>query len=386
MLGSRGTSLKRTGNAQTVRYTAGMDAATLAALDDGARDLFSGAAIAIVSADSSERTVCYGTHGPDDDHPVTPTSLFDLASLTKPVAGATVLALASGGKLDLDAPVGRWFAQTGEEAKSRITVGDLLAHRGGFPPSPSPNLYVTGFWDRGAEAVIEELWQRPLQYEPGTQTTYSCVGYMLLGRILEEVTGMGLGEVVEQYVSRPLGIGGRLVYNPREQGLEDQVVATEPERPTRGPQLPGVVHDGNAFALGGVSANAGLFGDLTAVAAFARAWLDGSVYGKLGIDEPLVRALFAEKGPSTDNLARNRAGWLTNVEQRQQPALSAEAFGHTGFTGTSFWVDPAAGRAYAVLTNAVAKSGYSTGGTGNIEYRKRLTAWRRELHSVLASR
>jgi CubicO group peptidase (beta-lactamase class C family) len=361
-----------------------MDDGIRAILDHGARDLFSGAALLVAGARGEERVTSYGTHAPDSATPITPGSLFDLASLTKPIVGTALLALVSRGLAGLDDPVHRWLPATRDPAKRRITMGDLLGHRGGLPPSPSPNLYASGFWDQGADAVIEELWRRPLQCLPGTQTTYSCVGYMVLGRLMEEVTGMGLGEVVERYVWQPLGVTGRFVYNPRKAGLQDEVVATEAERPTRGPQLPGVVHDGNAFALGGVSANAGLFGDLEAVSAFGQAWLDGSIHRKLGIDEGLTRGLFRESGPSTDRLTRNRAGWLANVAQAQQPALDETAFGHTGFTGTSFWVDPVAGRAYVVLTNAVAKSGYSTGGMGNIEYRKRLTGWRRELHRALA--
>ncbi|MBI1951642.1 MAG: beta-lactamase family protein [Acidobacteria bacterium] len=291
-------------------------------------------------------------------------TLYDLASLTKPLAGALLAALLdSEGRLSLDHPLACHLPEwTRAGAGSRITLLDLLVHRSGLPAWRP--LYLNA---RDRAACIERLNGEPLERPPGAGVLYSDPGYVLLGFALERAGGAPLDELFLRKVAGPLGLTDLLFRPPG--ALRRRIAATEEgsrrERALAGPQGDryngwrtevawGEVHDLNARLLGGVSAHAGLFGTARDILAVAREILDPGAGPGAGLLDRERRALFAAN--LTAGLGENRslgfqiAGGSGGAAGE---ALSARSFGHTGFTGTSLWIDPDARRIYVLLTNRV---------------------------------
>ncbi len=290
----------------------------------------------------------------------TPATLYDLASLTKPLATALLaVQLQAEGRLSLDAPLARslpaWRDAPGREG---ISLLDLLTHRSGLP-AWAP-LYVHA---RDKDERIAWIAHVPLAHPPGTQVVYSDLGYMLAGFALEAVTGRTLEVLFQERVARPLGLDD-LLYRPgpaRKRAVAATEIGNERERVLAGPEgarynewrtevIWGEVHDVNALTLGGAGGHAGLFGTARAVWAVARGFPDGGN----GVVPESSRQLFARS--LTVGLAEERA---VGFQMASTPgssagdALSRESFGHTGFTGTSLWIDPERGRIYVLLTNRV---------------------------------
>jgi CubicO group peptidase (beta-lactamase class C family) len=289
-------------------------------------------------------------------------TLYDLSSLTKPLATALLLAqLQSGGRLELDDELSRhlpsWRAP-GSDERAATTLLDLLTHRAGLPAWKP--LYAHA---EDREGRVEWLLRVPLEYPPRRGVVYSDLGYILLGFALEEITGTPLDRLFADRVARPLGLED-LLYRP-DAVRGSRIAATETgnmrERELAGEEgrgyngwrtgvIWGEVHDHNARTLGGVAGHAGLFGTARAVWTLARQFLDGG--------SPVVpsdqRALF--RTGLTSGLGQDRA---VGFQLASTPgcsagdAFSARAFGHVGFTGTSLWIDPDAGRICVLLTNRV---------------------------------
>jgi len=278
--------------------------------------------------------------------PVTPESIFDLASLTKVVGTTTaVLQLLEEGVLDLQAEVGELLSHVPAD-KARITLERLLSHTSGLPAwAPLYQLAAT------PQEVVPELLKLPMEYEPGTQVVYSCMGYILLGHILETVTGTPLKELIQQRVIEPLDLKDTC-YNPPEAVLP-RVVYTE-WCVRRKEFLRGTVHDENAQALGGVSANAGLFSTARDLAKFAQMILNrGEINGKRLLNDSTFELL---SKCFTEGLNERRTlGWLLHQKQGSSGGglLSPSAIGHTGFTGTSLWIDREQELFVILLTNRV---------------------------------
>jgi CubicO group peptidase (beta-lactamase class C family) len=274
---------------------------------------------------------------------VTDSTLFDLASITKVVATTTAaMILEEEGRLDLDRTVASYLPEFADGAKQPITVRMLLTHRGGLEAFAA--LYRTY---RGRQQYLEQINARPLRAAPGTTTVYSDWDLILLQLIIERITGQELDAFVRDRIFAPLGM--------RETGYRpgvprDRIAATERDT-ARGGLIWGEVHDPNAWAIGGVAGHAGLFGSARDLAVFAQMLLNGGKYGAVRILRPQTIARWT--APQVAGSSR-ALGWDTpSGESSAGRFFSMRSFGHTGYTGTSMWVDPERGLFVILLTTRV---------------------------------
>jgi CubicO group peptidase (beta-lactamase class C family) len=285
-------------------------------------------------------------------------TLYDLASLTKVVVTTTLsMILVDEGRLDLDARVHAFFPAFSGPAKEGITVRQLLTHSGGL--TWWAPLYKEV---KGKEAYIERIVAMDLAYDPGAKTVYSDLGIILLGDILERLGGMPFGELAHKRVLEPLAMKDARYRPPAD--LVERIAPTEND-PWRGRVVRGEVHDENALALGGVAPHAGLFASAPDLAHLAQALLDGGTFGGRRIVSRATVELFTERAGVP--VSSRALGWDTPTDESGlrsstpgQPGyssagslFSARSFGHTGFTGTSMWMDPQRGLYVILLTNRV---------------------------------
>ncbi len=302
-------------------------------------------------------------------------TIFDLASLTKVLATSLIaMRLADDGRLDLDAPVADLVpAWPAEGERGRVRVVDLLAHASGLPAHRP--YYETC---EGREAFAAALATEGLEYEPRSRSVYSDLGFILLGFALERLEGVPLDAQFER-LRGPLGAAGALPGEAEAPlAIGFGVPADAPGRvaPTRADAVPpDRVHDENAAALGGVAGHAGLFGTVAAVGAAARAMLGAVEAGTTGprlASRPMAARFTSRAGVPGSSRA---LGWDTMLPSSScGTRMSPRAFGHTGFTGTSLWIDPAAGLYVVQLTNRV----YPGGGTA-----EDIREFRRALHDAV---
>jgi beta-N-acetylhexosaminidase len=298
----------------------------------------------------------FGTFTRDVKAPkVTENTIYDMASLTKVVVTSTsAMMLVQQKRLDLDAPVERYLPEFSAAAKSdpnpswraRITVRMLMLHDSGLPAHR--DFYKEA---KGHDPVLAKILAEPLVHEPGTQVEYSDLGFILLGEIIERLTGETLEQFAKGHIFAPLGMSDTM-YNPPA-ALRARIAPTELDTDFRKRLLRGEVHDENAFAFGGVSGNAGLFSTASDVAAFAQMLLNGGIYAHHRL---LARATIQEFtarqviGDSSRTL-----GWDVPTPPNSAAGhyFSPSAYGHTGFTGTSLWIDPERDLFVVLLTNRV---------------------------------
>ncbi|MGD2071409.1 MAG: glycoside hydrolase family 3 N-terminal domain-containing protein, partial [Gemmatimonadota bacterium] len=245
-----------------------LDSLLLAAVADSVTP---GAALAVGRRGRLVRLRGYGTLDWDGRTSVTPTTLYDLASLTKVVGTTTaVMILEEEGRLDLDAPVVRYLPwwSGGQPDKERVTVRELLLHRSGLPPFRRWFLEM-----EGREAYRRAIAAEPLEHPPGEATVYSDIGVMSLAFVVEAVSGQRLDAFLERRVWGPLGMGDTgFLPDP---SLLGRIAPTEVDTLWRGVHVRGVVHDENADAIGGVAGHAGLFSTAWDLSIFARVMLNG---------------------------------------------------------------------------------------------------------------
>jgi serine-type D-Ala-D-Ala carboxypeptidase len=294
-----------------------------------------------------------------EERPVGPDTIYDLASLTKPLVTGTLAALLSSrGSLDLGGPVEALLPELAGRWIGRATLLDLLAHRSGLPAWQP--LYLRAS-DR--EGYLSEIGALPPDYRPRTRVVYSCLGYILLAFGLERRAGTPLDALIAREVFGPLGLQDT-GYGPPPR-LRARIAATEEgnarEREMIGKAsgdfrgwdrgvIWGECHDLNAWTLGGVSGNAGLFSSAGDLHRLSIEFLGRAA----GLFSPACHDLF--RRDLTPGLNENRSvGWQLSATPGASagPFLSSGAFGHTGFTGTSLWVDPAGDRIFILLTNRV---------------------------------
>lgn len=273
------------------------------------------------------------------------TTLWDLASLTKVVAlTSAMMLLVEEGRVDLDAPVQRYVPEWLGAGKEAVTVRHLLTHSSGLP-SWRPLYKEAG---SPAEALALVL-ATPLDTVPGVRMVYSDLGAILLGHLVARVAGEPFDRFVTRRVFDPLGMTETRFLPPAV--LRPRIAPTEID-PWRQRHLRGEVHDENAFALGGVSAHAGLFSTARDLARLARMYLnDGTLDGhRLLLPETIAQFTRAQN-PS---LSHRALGWETPTGTNSAGRhASSRAFGHTGFTGTSIWIDPGQNLFVLLLTNRV---------------------------------
>lgn len=286
----------------------------------------------------------YGIMAHSDSAPVNVNTIYDMASLTKVVATNTAaMILEEEGKLDLNRTVVSYLPEFNAPDKSMITVRMLLTHRGGleaFAP-----LYRTF---RGREQYLQQINTRPLVYVPGSKAIYSDWEMMLMQFVIERITATTLDKFLAERVFGPLGMT-RTGFVP-DSSLWKEIAPTEFDS-TRGGVVRGFVHDENAWALGGVSGHAGLFSTAPDLAIFAQMLLNGGTYKGVRILKPSTIARWTAR---QDPGSSRALGWDTPSERSSSGRyFSARSFGHTGFTGTSIWIDPERSLFVILLTNRV---------------------------------
>lgn len=281
-----------------------------------------------------------------EPRPMALDTVFDLASLTKVVATTPViLRLVERGELSLDDPVSLFFPAFGEGAKKGVRIWHLLTHTSGLPA----HLPLYSLVSRG-EDVYGYISRLSLEYEPGTRVVYSDLGFILLGRIAELATGEPLDRLARELVFEPLGMR-ETCFNPPPE-LRERAAATEYCR-LRGRVLRGEVHDENAWFMGGVAGHAGLFSTAADLAVYAQMWLNGGSYGGVRVLSPATVELATRNHTQGLNECRG-LGWALNCRPCScGDLMSPRAYGHTGFTGTSLWIDPDRELFVVLLTNRV---------------------------------
>jgi CubicO group peptidase (beta-lactamase class C family) len=333
--------------------------APLTALLDSA--IVAGAAPGAVVAVSYRGTrFLYGTGRLALDDPTRPDgeSLYDLASLTKVVATTTLAMLAvSEGKLALDAPVQRYLPAFRGTGKAAVTIRHLLTHSSGLRADrplwrETPN----------ADSALRLVNATPLDTVPGARTVYSDLGAIVLGEVIERVYGDKLDRLAERRIFGPLGMRDTR-FRPPESWLP-RIAATEYDTAWRKRIVRGEVHDEKAAWLGGVAGHAGLFGSARDLLTFGEwlLWTVGRQDGKTaGNDLPSYRLTVlpsvAREFVKRQQLVRGSSralGWDTpNPGSSAGTRLDPQSFGHTGFTGTSIWIDPSRELVIVLLSNRV---------------------------------
>jgi CubicO group peptidase (beta-lactamase class C family) len=295
--------------------------------------------------------------------PATADTIYDLASLTKPlVTGLLCARRIELGELTLDSSVSHYLPEFDRTDKQAITVRELLTHTSGLPAWRPLYLLAEGKRDAAIGAIASEQ----LEYAPGTRVVYSDLGFIALGFLLERMIGASLVELARREIIEPLKFNSTF-FNPSP-SFRNRIAASEKgnayERNTTGEQTPddsnadsiawreqviwGEVHDGNAYFLGGAAGHAGLFSTARETLRLAEQFLAQ----RSQLLKPETCALFTTN--MTPGLEEDRSiSWqlASKKDSTAGPSLSPDSFGHTGFTGTSCWIDPHLERVFILLTN-----------------------------------
>jgi CubicO group peptidase (beta-lactamase class C family) len=338
---------------------AGMDAHLGVTLDSIAKDavgrgVASGVSIAVGRYGRLVHLRGYGTTdwAPGSDS-VTDSTLFDIASLTKVVATTmAAMLLEEESRLDLDRPVRLYVPELKARDKATVTSRMLLTHSAGFEAGAP--LYRK--WEGRAE-YLRQINLRPLKYKPGTGSTYSDLDMVVLQAVIERIAKQPLDSFVAQRVFTPLGMRDtRFTPDLRDTTLLRRIVVTEDDS-ARGGLLRGVVSDQNAWALGGVAGQAGLFSSARDLAVFAQMLLDGGMHrGRPLLPPETIARWTARQTPSSSRAL----GWDAPAPGASSGQyFSSRSFGHTGYTGTSMWMDPERSMFVVLLMNRIHSRGGS---------------------------
>lgn len=291
----------------------------------------------------------YGYHDYSKTKAVQANDIYDLASISKIMATTTsIMKLVDEGKIALDDPVYKYIPEFDTGKKREITIRHFLLHTSGLP---AYRIYVDKI--RTRKGLIEAVRNEPLINEPGEEYVYSDLGFILLAEIVEEVSGKRIDQYVKDEFYKPMGMTST-TYNPLqlEAGLRSHIVPTEIDTVYGRGLVHMKVHDERAYFMDGVAGHAGLFSSVQDMAKYFFMLLNDGVYAGHQYLSPEVIDLFTshqspinQRGLGFDRKSPgfSTAGTLT----------SNESFGHTGFTGTSFWVDPSENIAIIILTNRV---------------------------------
>jgi SSS family transporter len=338
----------------------GLDAAQLDRIDalveaDIAAGNLPGCVVAIGRSGALARVKTYGQRQVEPTpEPMTADTVFDMASLTKPIATATsIMILVERGQVRLRNPVAEYIPEFAQNGKAAITVEQLLTHQSGLIPDNPLADYEDG---------PVKAWERMLALKPretpGTKFVYSDVNFMILGELIRRVTGSTVDEFAAANIFRPLEMNDT-GYRPGEL-LRQRTAPTEKRD---GKMIRGDVHDPRAFLLGGVAGHAGLFSDAADLAKYCNAFLAGA---RPGDGSPIVmsRATLAEMLRPREIAGQRRAlGWdvRSQFSSNRGELYSSRAFGHGGFTGTAMWIDPELDLFVIFLSNRLHPDG-----TGNV--------------------
>lgn len=329
--------------------TVGLNAKSLTGIDRLitqaiARRQMPGAVVLVLRKGQIAYHKAFGTHRFDPKSPkVTKDTIFDLASLTKPIAtGTSIMILLQQGKLRLNDRVSRFLPEFKAPEQSRITIRHLLLHTSGLIPDNSIRDY-----QNGPETAWKRLFQQTPKTEPGEKFKYSDVGFLLLGKIVERVSGESLDSFAEKNIFTPLGMNDT-TFNP-DKALAKRIAPTRKEI--------GKVHDPRAYLLGGVAGHAGLFSTANDLARYCHMLMSGGKLQDRRVLSPLTVQLFTKRQSVPDGI--RSLGWDvdTAYSSNRGELFTAHGFGHTGFTGTSIWIDRQTKTGVIFLSNRVHPDG-----------------------------
>ena len=298
--------------------------------------------------------------------PMTAETIFDLASLTKVVATATsLLILVERGKVRLSDPVSRYIPELKGEGRDRMTVEHLLTHRSGY----APDFDLREQW-AGHEEMLKRLYTEKLRNPPGARFVYSDIGLIAAGEIVGRVSGMPLDQFAKKNIYEPLGMRDtgfrpakellpRIAPTENVRGMRSYLGGTGATGPEGERMLRGEVHDPTSNRMDGVAGHAGLFSTADDLAVFCQMIMQGGEYNGVRILSPLgVETMTRPRQVTEDGQARG-LGWdiASSFSSNRGEIFPAGSFGHTGFTGTSIWIDPASETFVVFLSNRVHPDG-----------------------------
>ncbi len=336
-----------------------------AALRNAVQDrVFPGCVLAVRLAGELKFIAAAGTLASDPgSRPVDSSTVYDLASLTKPLVTVTsILLLVQESQLSLDAAANSILPELEGRPIGSSTPRHLLSHCTGLPGWGPLSERLTGQMPAGSmpeairPAVLNMIREEPLIYEPGSRSLYSDLGFILLGFMIEQIGGRRLDRWFQTRLAGPLG-ASPLMFLPTGAARSDRTITCDRLAPTEWNEaeqryLCGEVHDDNALAMGGVAGHAGLFGTAAAVLKISEIWLNAWQGKPSPLDPDLVRLFTRRDGRIPGSSWA--LGWDTPTEPSSSGAhFSPESFGHLGYTGTSLWIDPLVGMEVVLLSNRV---------------------------------
>ena len=276
--------------------------------------------------------------------PMTVDTVFDMASLTKVIATTgSVMRMVQLGQIKLNDPVARYIPEFGQNGKQEITIRELLTHYSGL----RPDLDLKPEWTSQLEAFRLASAEKPV-YPPGSTFLYSDINFIVLGELVQKLSGMMLNRYAETFIFTPLGMTNSKFLPPQSWFLR---IAPTQKDERSGLMLRGLVHDPTARQMGGVAGHAGLFSTADDTAKFAQALLNGGapVWSRLTVEK-----MTTPQQPPNMTVLRG-LGWDIDspFSSNRGELLPVGSFGHTGFTGTSLWIDPTTDTYIVILTNAV---------------------------------
>jgi CubicO group peptidase (beta-lactamase class C family) len=329
--------------------------------------VFPGAVLFVRSHDKVVYHHAVGHMGhPPYDRPALTETIYDLASLTKPLATTTaILCLLQDGQLDLDQPVQEWISEWKSTSYQTTTIRQLLHHSSGLPawrpyyealsPAGLPPKNENERQGR-IQGLLRTIAEEPLEYEPGNQSVYSDLGFIALGVVIEQCVGSSLAEYCRKRIYDSLNINPLFFIDTEGHlaggdGDLTYVVPTEHD-PWRGRLVHADVHDENAYALGGIAGHAGLFGTALCVSQVSGAWLQ-AVLGRSSLLPSDLAQQFVQRQDFSGT-----SSWALGWDTPSQPSssgrhFSQESFGHLGYAGTSLWIDPVRELEVILLSNRV---------------------------------
>ena len=298
---------------------------------------------------------------------MTADTIFDLASLTKIVATATsIMILVEQGKVRLADPVVQFIPEMKGEGRDSITIEQLLTHVAGF----APDFDLRERWI-GYDEALKRLYREPPRTPAGTRFVYSDINYIALGEVVRRASGQTLDEFARRNIFLPLGmhdtgfrpaakLTARIAPTEKRRGQMNYLGDSGANAGPEGEQwLRGQVHDPTSFRMGGVAGHAGLFSTADDLAIFCRMILDGGVYNRTRILSPMTVAAMTRPRAVSETGAARGLGWdiATTFSTNKGDLFPLGSFGHTGFTGTSMWIDPASDTFVIFLSNRVHPDG-----------------------------
>jgi len=298
---------------------------------------------------------------------MTTDTIFDLASLTKIVATATsIMILVEQGKVRLADPLIKFIPEMKGEGRDAITIEQLLLHTAGF----APDFDLKERWS-GYDEAMKRLYREPLRNPPGARFVYSDINYIALGEVVHRVSGQMLDEFARQNIFVPLGMRdtgfrpdvklvSRIAPTEKRRGQMNYLGDTGANAGTEGEQwLRGQVHDPTSFRMGGVAGHAGLFSTANDLAIYSQMILNGGAYNGVRILSPMAVASMTRPRAVSEEGAARGLGWdiATSFSSNKGDLFPLGSFGHTGFTGTSIWIDPASDTFVVFLSNRVHPDG-----------------------------